>query len=80
MRMRNPLFLSRLQWMFCFLRNCTWSSDLYIQKIRLSEKKKQNCRGAEVTEIVQQTLEATNTSCKYIVDLSELLVFYTEIN
>lgn len=44
------------------LRNCTWSSDLYIQKIRLSEK--QNCPKAKVTEIVQQALEATNSDAK----------------
>lgn len=44
------------------LRNCTWSADLYIEKIRLSEKA--NVLKADVTIIAQQAFEATNNDVK----------------
>lgn len=44
------------------LRNCTWSADLYIEKIRLSEK--DGIPKADVTNIAQQAFEATNNDVK----------------
>lgn len=44
------------------LRNCTWSADLYIEKIRLSEK--MGAPKADVTGIAQQAFEATNNDAK----------------
>lgn len=44
------------------LRNCTWSADLYLEKIRLSEK--EGIAKADVTIIAQQAFEATNNDVK----------------
>lgn len=44
------------------LRNCTWNADLYIEKIRLSEKC--GVAKAEITNIAQQAFEATNNDVK----------------
>lgn len=44
------------------LRNCTWSADLYIEKIRLSER--YGVAKADITNIAQQAFEATNNDVK----------------
>lgn len=44
------------------LRNCTWSADLFIEKIRLSEKC--GVAKADITNIAQQAFEATNNDAK----------------
>lgn len=44
------------------LRNCTWSAELYIEKIRLSEKS--GVAKATVLETAQQAFEATNSDVK----------------
>lgn len=44
------------------LRNCTWSADLYIEKIRLCEKA--SIPKGDITEIAQQAFEATNSDVK----------------
>lgn len=44
------------------LRNCTWSADLFIEKIRLSEKC--GAAKADITNIAQQAFEATNNDAK----------------
>lgn len=44
------------------LRNCTWSGDLYVEKIRFSEKLA--LPKADVTETAQQAFEATNNDVK----------------
>lgn len=44
------------------LRNCTWSAELYLEKIRLSEK--EGKPKVEVTEIAQQAFEATVNDSK----------------
>lgn len=44
------------------LRNCTWSADLYIEKIRLSEKS--GVPKADVLDTAQQAFEATNNDVK----------------
>lgn len=44
------------------LRNCTWSAELYIEKIRLCEKA--GSPKGDVTEIAQQAFEATNSDVK----------------
>lgn len=44
------------------LRNCTWSADLFIEKIRFSEKS--GVAKADITIIAQQAFEATNNDVK----------------
>lgn len=44
------------------LRNCTWNTDLYIEKIRSAENS--NYSKSDVTDIVQQAFEATNSDSK----------------
>ncbi|XP_031626863.1 squamous cell carcinoma antigen recognized by T-cells 3-like [Contarinia nasturtii] len=44
------------------LRNCTWSAELYVEKMRLSEKA--GIAKSDVTEIAQQAFEATNNDVK----------------
>lgn len=44
------------------LRNCTWSADLFIEKIRFSEKC--GVAKADITNIAQQAFEATNNDVK----------------
>lgn len=44
------------------LRNCTWSADLYIEKIRLCEKTE--IPKGDITEIAQQAFEATSNDLK----------------
>lgn len=44
------------------LRNCTWSADLYVEKIRLSEAA--GIPKGEITVIAQQAFEATNNDAK----------------
>lgn len=44
------------------LKNCTWNAELYLEKIRLSEKAGKP--KAEVTEIAQQAFEATINDVK----------------
>lgn len=44
------------------LRNCTWNADLYVEKIRLSEKC--GVAKADITNIAQQAFEATNNDVK----------------
>lgn len=44
------------------LRNCTWSADLYVEQIRLSEKS--GVAKADVTKIAQLAFEATNNDVK----------------
>lgn len=44
------------------LRICNWSADLYIEKIRLSEK--YGVVKADITSIAQQAFEATNNDAK----------------
>lgn len=44
------------------LRNCTWNADLYIEKMRSSEKN--GVAKADITIIAQQAFEATNNDVK----------------
>lgn len=44
------------------LRNCSWNHDLHVTK--LHEAERQSLPKAELTEIVQQALEATNTNAQ----------------
>lgn len=44
------------------LRNCTWSAELYIEKIRLSEKA--GVPKGDVTQIAQDAFGATNNDVK----------------
>lgn len=44
------------------LRNCTWSGDLFVEKIRFSEKC--SVAKADITIIAQQAFEATNNDAK----------------
>lgn len=44
------------------LRNCTWSADLFIEKIRMSEKV--GIPKADVINIAQAAFEATNNDAK----------------
>lgn len=44
------------------LRNCTWNADLYVEKMRVSEK--MGVAKADVTNTAQQAFEATNNDVK----------------
>lgn len=44
------------------VRNCTWSADIYIEKMRLSEIN--GIAKADITNIAQQAFEATNNDVK----------------
>lgn len=44
------------------LRNCSWNADLYVEKMRVSEK--MGVAKADVTNTAQQAFEATNNDVK----------------